>query len=337
MKFSRMVMLSLIVGLAGGIVAKYWNQSRRPIVDTSPKVELGECWEGETLSGAFTVRNAGGSRLTFKVTSISCNCATIGRKDFALEAKEAVDVPVEVKTNGRRGSFQVFAKLETNIPENKNITIAITGMAHPLLKSDMEKGIDFGALAAEGLPANRDLIVEPSDRATEEDIFSQATILASDPFLQGTIEKSDNGTLKIVAALSNETPLGQYVGHLRVALQTMELSIPVYAQVTGNERLDPPSLFFSSLAPGQAVEKSCVLIGVEETQEVQLDTPHDIPENTLSTRLAHEDGKTVVYVTARGMDTPHVLNASLRIINAGQHRTIQLPIMAVSTGRPTSS
>ena len=213
----------------------------------------------------------------------------------------------------------------------------MSGIVNPLLKGSPTVLIDFGTVDSDELPTSNELILEPSPVAAEGRVFAHARVQTSDPFLNGSVEELDLGRVRITATLSEATPLGQYSSRFRIVLASHEVSIPVFAQVSGEQRLEPPSLVFGSLAPGRTVEKSCELIGIYDRSQVMLRPLSEIADGSISARLEQTDGRTLIHVAARGLDRAGISSTSLLLSMADKGRSIQLPILAVSSGKAADS
>ncbi len=106
------------------------NESEtRPIaVVESPVHDFGEVWVSDPLNHSFVIRNAGKSRLEIKKVKPTCGCTLAGNHPQFIEPGESGQFPFRLNTNKIKGKFTKAISVITSDPENKTITLRLTGV-----------------------------------------------------------------------------------------------------------------------------------------------------------------------------------------------------------------
>lgn len=100
------------------------------------EVEFGRMEVGEERSHVFTLRNEGQAPLIVKKGSSTCQCTLAELERGHLEVGKSMQVTLKWKPAVPAEHFQKSADLLTNDPENKVITLRLTGMVVPRLMTD---------------------------------------------------------------------------------------------------------------------------------------------------------------------------------------------------------
>lgn len=90
---------------------------------------------GETRNHTFVVRNDGEAPLTLHKGFVACKCTVPQIPEEEIPPGETAEVVMEWKPLGPSESFDKFAKIWTNDPENEELTLRITGEVRELVQT----------------------------------------------------------------------------------------------------------------------------------------------------------------------------------------------------------
>jgi Protein of unknown function (DUF1573) len=105
-----------------------WKLEQPIIICDNPACELGKVREGEVLTRAFTIRNAGWKPLTIEQVKSSCLCTSVlPLSTHRLAAGESFQIEVQYRAVSRRGAIRQVVMVQTNDPDREAISLAIRG------------------------------------------------------------------------------------------------------------------------------------------------------------------------------------------------------------------
>jgi hypothetical protein len=95
---------------------------------------FGKMMLGETGSHAFVIRNEGEAPLKLKKGVVLCKCTVPDIPGGEIAPGESVEVVLEWKPEGTTDSFDKYAEIWTNDPENEKLRLTVTGEVRTLVR-----------------------------------------------------------------------------------------------------------------------------------------------------------------------------------------------------------
>lgn len=94
-----------------------------------PVADFGERKTGEVVDHVFSIQNTGDERLRIRGIRTSCGCTTLRANSLEVATGETVDLPVRLDLHGRTGPQNQFDTFSTNDPEQRSVSLKISGLA----------------------------------------------------------------------------------------------------------------------------------------------------------------------------------------------------------------
>jgi|GEM_PF-1117441 len=101
-----------------------------------PKHDFGEARSGEKVDHRFVLKNTGNDTLKILRIRTSCGCTTPGVREMEIPPGEQAELPVQMNLHGRSGPQKQQVVLTTNDPDNRMVTLRMSGEAVPLISID---------------------------------------------------------------------------------------------------------------------------------------------------------------------------------------------------------
>lgn len=116
------------------------------IVVDEIKCDFSEVWAGTKIEHAWTIRNEGQSILRIISVKPSCGCTVLKNYDREILPGEAGKLPVVIDTTHLRSKVHKIVKVQSNDPENAEITLDIAGTVNQRIGIEPTRGGSFGRI-----------------------------------------------------------------------------------------------------------------------------------------------------------------------------------------------
>lgn len=127
------------------------------IVLPENEYDFGQRWQGDTVSHAFRIRNAGEKTITIKMQEMT-GPFTSARFKNSLPPGQAMDVIVSVNTAKYTGIVNTGVVLDTDDPDRPSLTFRIRGQVNPILTLRPLRALFFSAYKGETPEKSIDIV-----------------------------------------------------------------------------------------------------------------------------------------------------------------------------------
>ncbi|NLX13449.1 MAG: DUF1573 domain-containing protein [Phycisphaerales bacterium] len=103
-------------------------------------------WAGDKIKHTFVFRNEGNATLRILNLHAGCRCTATSDYTKELAPGEEGKIPVVLDTQGMRNETLRTIQVETNDPQNKNVTLTLKGPIKSCLAYPSGQNIDFGRI-----------------------------------------------------------------------------------------------------------------------------------------------------------------------------------------------
>lgn len=243
-------LLSFMAAYAIGQAILSSNKMRVPSVKLTDRErrDLGKRCAGDVVDHEFVFTNNGDHTLRVKMVQPSCNCT-----DFTIE-------PTDVHP-GASCSLRLSTTLPADIGSEKNIAIQadvfFENYSVPLkvqaivtVVPEVPHVVDFGRIAAEGLPAKKRFRINPCD------VFADvASLRCDDPAFHAQViglDPDDDDVTIVEITLTPQATSGTFVSKLLITYADPyrpSSEVSVRAMFTPRIEAEPKSLFLGTILP----------------------------------------------------------------------------------------
>lgn len=209
----------------------------------STEFDFGRVDSGDSIAHAFTFRNEGQTDLTIKQVRSSCGCTAVLVTDKTIEPGKSGEINTTFKTKGYQGRVTKTVRVQTDDPDNPNITLKISGtiVAEVMMEP---RSVNFGNIKS-GEEAVREVTLSfaPGKTISIKDLSSTSA------FFKVETQPLDEGEEGVVVRITADRalPIGRNTERITILTSSERmgtLQIPVYAFVQGDIAISPQILSF---------------------------------------------------------------------------------------------
>ncbi len=304
-----------------------------------PVFDFGTVAQGATVTHNFDVINQGDAPLTITRIQPSCGCTAAVPAKATLLPNESVPITVTYDTTGFQGYEVKTVHVYTDDPRNYSSVLTLQGNVKTdveidpprLFFGDVRKGNDqalVATIASDESSAVKILELIPK---------SDQVILEAKEFREGTRVGK-----KITARLSPDIPVGTFRSQILIKTSSSKnpvLSLPVFARVQGDLKLEPADVSFGLLegplkeGATQVVE----LVNAGSTPIQIVDVESDNAFVGADVKALEEGKRYAIQVTVR-REAMGTLRARLNVITnhpREDQRSLALPVYGIIAKKGT--
>lgn len=250
--------------------------------------ELGACWSGSRVQGAFVVQNLGTIPLDISGFSSRDGCELDPKSPRRIPPTSRADIVLIGVAPFNEGNFEKHATLETNDPITPQVTLTLRGIARPPIEV-APKVAGFGKISA-GRPAEMTLTLT---NQLDEPVKIEMEKINSDAFAFELVEAKEGEEYRVKVSLKPPYDPGRRQAAINLTTDlAFQPNIPIRA--------------FAYLSPRIEIIPN----------KIELGPPNAAAETTRALMFAN-NGETPVHVIEAKADDPAIL-VEVSDINPGK-------------------
>ena len=232
-------------GTSGVVVGASPSGQPRMIVLGDADFDFGVMEREETRQHTFQLKNIGDAPATLKQGNTTCKCTLSELAKGTIQPGEVVDVELEWKPNSFAQQFRQSAVIETNDPENRNITLAIHGRVIQTIRPVPEQVVLNNISSSESRQAevyvycyregDFSLDFDGAEYGKQEEFFA----VDITPLSKAVVDEEPEATsgVKVTITIEPGLPIGALKQTLRFRSNlegVPELNIPIRGSISGD-------------------------------------------------------------------------------------------------------
>ncbi len=252
---ARALLIGLVVLGSFASDASASNPQPRLLVD-SAVYNFGIARQGDKVTTAFKIKNAGDSNLIIQRVVPACGCTTSTPSKDKLAPGESTDITVIFDTAGFTGEKLKTVRIFSNDPDQPSTILTIQGTIEPDVTVEPARLLFPEIVRGEAaVGATQEFSVSVRNGSP----VKLGTPLASSANLTVTeMPGGTNTTKRISVTISPSLPPGEFRERVVIPLErgsSSALNVPVVATIKGTLELKPIALSFGVLEGDKPIQK----------------------------------------------------------------------------------
>jgi len=220
---------------------------------TSTEYDFGTVREGEVIRAEFLLKNTGEAKLVFEKIISACGCMVVSGVNEALAPQAETKLLVNFDTTGFSGNERRTISIQTNDRTKPLVLFSLRAQVKPRLIISPQV-INFAE------------IVKGSEAEWTEQVTVQTfdtgivlgEVILTNPRIHVRELQRKKDFLRLELRLSHDLPFGEFRDRIIVLTpgsKEPSFSIPLYAFVKSNIRIEPQQISFGLVTPGSLLRR----------------------------------------------------------------------------------